>query len=553
MQQKYSIYTLMLVILLGVGCRNKKPERRKIKIQHPLEKYQKLSNAELNQPDSTGKTLLHHASMENDTVLIAYLLERGLFIDAKDSKAMTSLHQAVENQNAASVCLLLTQNADIHTTNNEKETPLFLAVKNNDVKTAEQLYFKGALTDAFTRNKENINPIEYAIRKRYYSMAELLYWPLHYIIKRNKQKYVDHLLQINPEYIGEKDQKGMIPLHIAYLFEDSVIIEKLCAAGADQNLKDHFGRKPKDYQYRNFTSMIERDILDQSVRQKVDDKMFDFLIHYDWMTVGLIREGEIAYLRSYGKKNMIHEDAVYASVSKPVTSILFMQFLKQGLIRNLNDNIFNYSTKYSKHVMPAQFADDSLTFKHLLTHRSGIPHINKPLWEDGKLNLQFKPGSEFLYTTNGYGVLGEIMEEISGKTYSVLIADYIGKPVQTGSFWAEKQFRAPGARVHSTSEDFARFALGIINNQYISAQELDETVLNDYQGVGLGWGCADFHTEDVSMMHAGSNGRPRAFILLKPKKKLGVVLMGDCNTRDDIWFVHLGPILMDILEKKGYY
>ncbi|MBN1272892.1 MAG: hypothetical protein JXB26_11550 [Candidatus Aminicenantes bacterium] len=55
------------------------------------------------------------------------------------------------------------------------------------------------------------------------------------------------------------------------------------------------------------------------------------------------------------------------------------------------------------------------------------------------------------------------------------------------------------------------------------------------------------------MGHAGSNGKPRAYILIKPRKKLGVVLMGSCNTKDEIWFIHLGQILMDILEKKGFY
>ena len=293
-------------------------------------------------------------------------------------------------------------------------------------------------------------------------------------------------------------------------------------------------------------------MLGNEYRKKIDDRIFDFLIHYDWMTAGIIKEGEIAYMRAFGKNNMINEDAIYASVSKPVTGIIFMQLLNEGVINSLDDNISKYSTKY-KNVLPINYESDSISFKHLLTHHSGIPHINKPLWKNGKLNLQFKPGSEFLYTTNGFGVLGEILEEITGKTYSELVKEYIGEPVQAGSFWAETNFRAPGARIHSTTNDFAKFARGVINNKYISENDLSEVVLADYNGVGLAWGCENFNTEDITMMHAGSNGRPRAYILLKPKKKLGVVLMGDCNTKDDIWFIHLGQIIMDILENKGSY
>lgn len=553
MQQRYILYTIILIILLCAGCGNKKQEQGEIKTKHPLEKYQKLSDAELNQPDSTGKTLLHRAVIKNDTDLADYLVQRGVPIDQKDGNGFTALHYAVLKRNMSSVRLLLKHNADLHLVTIEQNTPLHLAVNNNDIAMAELLYFKGAYSDARNKNSEGYSPLTLAIGKRYYVLAELLYWPLHYVIKRNSQEYLDYLLQINPEYIGKKDQKGMTPLHIAHLYENSDLVEKLFAAGADQNAKDHFGRKPEDYQYNKFTSMIERDVLDPSLRQKVDDKMFDFLIHYDWMTVGLIQEGNIAYLRSYGKKNMIHEDAVYASVSKPVTSIIFMQLLKKGLIRDLNDNIFDYSTKYTRHVMPAQFTDDSLTFKHLLTHRSGIPHINKPLWQNGKLNLQFSPGTKKEYTTNGFGVLGEVMEEITGQSYSDLVKEYIGKPVNAGSFWAEKNFRAPAARVHSTPEDFARFAQGVINHTYINEDDFYGILMKNYQGGTLGWGGSGWDTEDFTIGHAGSNGKSRAYILLKPRKKIGVVLMGQCKNKNEIWFIHLGPILMDILEKKGYF
>lgn len=545
---KNILFNIILTCFLFWSC----TDRQRSQEDTGISRYESLADSALMQVDSLGKSHLHHAAADGDTGVVSYLLTRGLAIGQRDHDGYTALHYAVQDQDTAMVGFLLRHHADVHALTAEMNTPLHLAAFGNESRIAEILYFSGGSSDALKQNVQGFSPFTFAVRNKYYSIAELLYWPMHYIIKRNKQEYLDELLQDNPEYLSKADMKRMTPLHIAYLFDNNELIQKLTAAGADRSAKDDYGRKPEDYQYGNFSEMIEEDLLEPDVRHRIDDRVFDFLHHYDWITAGIIINGQVSYLRAFGQKNMIDRDAVYASVSKPVTGILFVQLLNRGIIKHPDDDISGYSTKY-RDVMPPEYGTDSITFGQLLTHRSGISHLDKPLWKNGRLNIQFKPGSEHLYTTNGFGVLGEILEEITGKTYSDLVKEYIGGPVDAGSFWAEDHFRAPGARVHSTTRDFARFASGVINNNYISQKDLDELVLRDYQGAGLAWGCNDVDTEDVTMMHAGSNGRPRAYILLKPRKKLGVVLMGECNTPDDVWFIHLGPILMDILEGKGGY
>ena len=146
------------------------------------------------------------------------------------------------------------------------------------------------------------------------------------------------------------------------------------------------------------------------------------------------------------------------------------------------------------------------------------------------------------------------MEEITGKSFSDLVKEYIGNPIQASSFWAEDAFRAPGARVHSTPEDFARFARGVIDHAYMSEVDFTDILARNYGESSLGWGGSDWDTDDFKMGHAGSNGKPRAYILIKPRKKLGVVLMGEANSsKEDIWFLHLGTILMDIIGDEGFY
>jgi len=126
--------------------------------------------------------------------------------------------------------------------------------------------------------------------------------------------------------------------------------------------------------------------------------------------------------------------------------------------------------------------------------------------------------------------------------------------VDAASFWAEDTFRAPAARIHSTPRDFLKFALGVVNHAYLSEKAFDDLLVGPSSGDSLGWGTSHIGTEDLTLGHSGSNGRPRSHLLIKPKKKIALVLMGQTKTADsDIWFLHLAPILMDIIEDQGGY
>ena len=468
--------------------------------------------------------------------------------DTVDPQSSDTIYQAIKTNNIVLLRKLLKGGVDIHRVNKEGETPLHLAVYKKNIKIIEELYFAGAHTDIKKKNSHAVTPLDHVLKNKYYSVAELFFWPMHYIIKNNLRDKYNSFLAIKKKSIEQKDMRGMRPLHIAYLYKNDFFINSLIKLAVNTRAKDKYGREPIAYRFRNFKPMTHSNQLTESIREKIDDKIYDFAFNYKWLTVGVITDGKISYLRSYGKSNMLEKDEVYASVSKALTSIITIQLHKEGKIISLDDDISKYSKKY-KGVMPARYSPSIITFKHLLTHFSGIPHLNKPLWKNKSLNLLFKPGKKHFYTTNGYAVLGEILEEITGMTYSNLVKTYIGRPLKLKSFWAENVFVAPGARIHSTPIDFAKFAEGLLNYKYISEMDLKKILMKNYGGVGLGWGLKNPGSKNVTIMHAGANGRQRAYIILKPEKKSGIVLMGDCKTRRELWFIHLGPILIDIIDK----
>ena len=289
--------------------------------------------------------------------------------------------------------------------------------------------------------------------------------------------------------------------------------------------------------------------LPESAAGKVDAIVGRCLPYYEYINVGLVRNASITLTKVYGDRG-VDDPGVYASVSKPVTAVILMRFVAAGKIKSLDDNIWVYSKKF-EHCLPAQYADSPLTFRHLLTHTSGLPHgateDSPPIWQDGKLNLQFRPGTSYRYSTGAFGILAQLLEEISGRPFSQLLAEHIGQPVGAESFTIPGA-GAAGWGIGSTIGDMARFGVGVMQNTYVSADVLYGQILRPSERsswYGLGWGVKQYGSEDIIATHSGSNGRPRAYLLLKPRKKLGVVILA--TTRGHSGTPGLGTMANELL------
>jgi len=271
--------------------------------------------------------------------------------------------------------------------------------------------------------------------------------------------------------------------------------------------------------------------IDTLVRAKMPDCRF--------LNIGVVDNGKVVFTKAYGE-GRLNGEYLYGSVSKPVTSTVIMQLRREGLIRSLDDNVWAYLPRYS-HSMPAAYAGARLTLKHLLTHRSGIPHDEQPPFVDNRFNLQFEPGTRMLYSTPGYGVLGQVIQAVTGSSYGDAVTKYVGDPVGASSFRADDNYMAPGALVHSTIEDMARFAIGIMNNRYMPADVLYREVLRPETGnYGYGWVVLNPDRDDVTALHGGSNGLPRAHALIRPRQKRAVVILAEAKTP--------GPVDLDALS-----
>lgn len=115
-------------------------------------------------------------------------------------------------------------------------------------------------------------------------------------------------------------------------------------------------------------------------------------------------------------KNKINIDnnTIFAigSVSKQFTAVLILLQMENGKL-NLNDKV----SKYLKEFQIKEY--ENITIRQLLNHTSGLNTLG------GK--LEFKSGSGFFYSNDGFNALGKIIEKVSGKSYDENVLELFKK------------------------------------------------------------------------------------------------------------------------------
>lgn len=270
-------------------------------------------------------------------------------------------------------------------------------------------------------------------------------------------------------------------------------------------------------------------------------------------SIGVLRDGKLAYANAWGKGNSLEKKHEWASVSKPVTALLVMQAVERGEV-DLDAPIVNYAPAYAEKI-PEKRRSPALTLRHLLGHRGGL--TSEKYRAEAKMFFR-SPGS-YWYSSNGYGVIGDVLRARSSvplpEQFITQIAEKAGAP---GLALARDTFVAPASLVRSNTLDFAAFAEAILANKLVSAETLASMTTpvvvfaNELKGAdrtrrmlreprdrflagvlaigegsrptayGLGFELRG-EGEDRVIAHTGTNGKRRAMLYLQPEQQRGFV------------------------------
>ncbi|WP_313032224.1 serine hydrolase domain-containing protein [Soonwooa sp.] len=151
----------------------------------------------------------------------------------------------------------------------------------------------------------------------------------------------------------------------------------------------------------------------------------------------VVQNNKILYKKSFGyadqhKKYKLSQDFKFqiGSVYKEFVAVAIMQLYEKKLI-DLEDSI-------SKYIPELPIWSKDVSVKHLLQYSSGLPEIQfqkyfpnivtyKDVYNDilNTKNLQFKPGTSYLYTNNSPILLMKIVENVTHQTFTNYAKAYL--------------------------------------------------------------------------------------------------------------------------------
>ncbi|WP_294284824.1 serine hydrolase domain-containing protein [uncultured Chryseobacterium sp.] len=161
-------------------------------------------------------------------------------------------------------------------------------------------------------------------------------------------------------------------------------------------------------------------------------------------TVAVFKDSVELYRRNQGFSDFrnqvrIDDRTIFAigSVSKQFTAALILLQMEQGKL-NVEDKVSKYLPEFRHKTY------ENITIHQLLNHTSGLNIMGE--------KLRFKSGTDFLYSNDGFNVLGKVVEKVTGKPFDENMSELFKKAGMDHSF--------TGTSFKNTEENFAGAYLG---------------------------------------------------------------------------------------------
>jgi beta-lactamase class C len=308
--------------------------------------------------------------------------------------------------------------------------------------------------------------------------------------------------------------------------------------------------------------------------------------------IAMVYKGEVLLLKGYGVKYAGGYDSVdlhtafrIGSVSKGFASVLTGILVEEGYL--------NWDDKVKEHLpdfhMKDTFNAAHLTVRHILSQTSGYPsHTYTDLLDNGyayeriKPSLSSvpsvaKPGQIYSYQNVVYSLIGDILQESTGKNYSYLLQEKIFGPLNMneassdftsfnnnpnsamphlryGNSWKAKPKNdryysvSPASGINASASDMAQWLLAltgyypeVINKDVLA--EISKICIEtpkksmyrknwkslEKTYYGLGWRIFKTNGHNI-VYHGGYVEGFRTEIAFDPETKIGIAIMFNSNT-----------------------
>lgn len=329
-------------------------------------------------------------------------------------------------------------------------------------------------------------------------------------------------------------------------------------------------------------------------------------------SIALVSGNEIIWSGAYGYSNLwartpATPNTVYliGSTFKAMSTIALLQQMELGKFK-LDDRVNDYLTDFK---IQGEDPQHPITFRHLLTHTSGLPGDFGafPVWGDTvpppleaylskSLKVTKPPLTSVVYSNMAYTLIAYLVQKFSGVPYKQYIQDHIFTPLEMTNtafeprpdmeerlaipYTVDEKTRSqtptvrvkasvwPAGIVYGTVLNQANWLIANLNGgvfkdkRLISQATLDQMFTrqydqfkgkienlwgNDTAGFGLTW-WVQVRDGDRYIAHSGSVAGYTAFLLGNRDRKFGFAIMTNGN-RAHLHLFRLADLAIDLMKK----
>lgn len=292
--------------------------------------------------------------------------------------------------------------------------------------------------------------------------------------------------------------------------------------------------------------------------------------------VGVVRNGEMAFVRTFGMANLTHGVPWERGTISNIGSVT-KQFTAMGLLLLQADGKLSLDDDIREHIPELPDFGPPVTIRHFLNHTSGYREIYNLLpitgynGEDGfargkaiqivqrQPDLQAPPNTEWNYNNTGFILLSLVVERVSGQSFADYMRERVFDPLgmddtrvkmaqgelipgSAQGYLADKRSRfrttrdlassAGAGGIYTTVEDLARWMRNYRDAELggrEAVQSMATTAIlesGDSTGYGLGLGVGELGGRTI-YAHTGGDVAHRAYLGYLPELDDGVIVMSN--------------------------
>lgn len=355
---------------------------------------------------------------------------------------------------------------------------------------------------------------------------------------------------------------------------------------------------------QSFEQKIEVNNDQNSLEIKIDSIVAKKMNAYNipGLSIGVVENDSIIYSKGYGVKSINTKDLVTKTTNFHTASISKL-FTAHAIMILVQENKISLENKLIEIIPELKYKDErvkNITIKSLLNHTSGLTDVSSYNWKNNNqsenslkdyilgLNLKLlsEPHSEYNYSNLGYNILGYVIEKLSETNFDEFVKEnilipsqmsnsdfryfkiadsiktsphskrVISKKIYERKIYPYTREQAPSSTLNSSANDLSKWMISFLKSSSSLSSEksferMFEPSFNQYPYIGLGFQLSNLNKEKIIGHYGGDKGY-RSYLIMIPEKRIGLVLLANCDYDEDFRQEILHPIvkLMLTMYKK---